>query len=99
MALYELGYEAISLNSETSFIPESIFSRLQNKYDNIILLLDNDKTGIKMAQKFSFEYHIDHYFIGKNSSISRYGYIKDISDFIYTYGKQAAFKHLKRNLC
>lgn len=45
---YVLGYNAIALNSEWPSIEESVLTKIKSfNYDHIVILYDNDMTGIK----------------------------------------------------
>lgn len=80
MVLYELGFNAVAPNSESSVLPRSIMSNLRSRFDNIIVLYDNDNTGINGMIKMKKTYRVKCVFIPK-----RYG-VKDISDFFSKYG-------------
>lgn len=58
MVLYELGIPAIAPCSETTFISDSQYRKLKERFDNIVILWDNDLTGIKFANKFRKQYDI-----------------------------------------
>ena len=59
MTLYELGFYAISLNSETGTIPEKLLTSNVFLTNNIIVLYDIDETGLKnslsISEKHSFK--------------------------------------------
>lgn len=76
MCLYEMGFYAIAASSETTFIPEHILKDLSNKWKNILLLYDRDKTGMKKAREFSKTYNLPAFFVHKKFKS------KDISDAI-----------------
>jgi DNA primase len=44
MTLAAMGFNAISLNSETASLDKNIADEL-NRFDKIIILYDNDQTG------------------------------------------------------
>lgn len=51
-------WNAIASNSESQFIFESVFYKLKQRFNKIILWLDSDDTGIKSMKKFSSIYNI-----------------------------------------
>lgn len=67
MTLYSLGYNAVAPSSETSRI--LILGELEDRFDNIIVLYDNDKTGREKANLF---FNYPKFFCENH---------KDISDF------------------
>lgn len=73
LVLKVLGYDAISLQGETNKLEKNVVSALQNRFENIILLYDNDEEGIKGAKRISNSY-------GFKSIILPFE--KDISDLI-----------------
>jgi hypothetical protein len=83
MLLYEFGFTSIAPTSENVLITESQFSKLQNKYQNILLFFDNDLPGVKAAQKYKKAYGIRCIFIKRK-------YSKDISD-LYKKVSSAVF--------
>ena len=76
MCLYEMGFYAISPSSETTFIPNDILQSLKNKWKNIVILFDRDKTGMLKAREYSKQYKFDALFVNKKFNA------KDISDAI-----------------
>lgn len=80
MTLYELGYNAIALQSESSSIKESVVEELQNRFKSIILLYDNDEAGVMNSAKLSELYNMKRIFIPIESKT------KDISDYIKEFG-------------
>lgn len=76
MVLYEMGYNAISASSETTFIPEDILESLKLKWNYILILYDRDKTGMKKARNYCKKYNLNAFFINKKFKS------KDISDAV-----------------
>lgn len=89
MVLYELGYSSIAPNSESSIIPSSIMSHLRARFNKVVVLYDNDLAGIKGMIDLKKEYKLSCKFIPLNYEV------KDISDFVKSYGKIEANKLLK----
>ena len=80
MCLYEMGYNAISASSETTFIPDDILLSLKDKWDHVIILYDRDKAGMMNARKYSKQYGLDAVFVHKKFKA------KDISDAVKANG-------------
>lgn len=73
MVLAEMGYEAVSPQSESTVISKSILTHLQAKYSNIVVFFDND--GKHNAELYPFP-AVE---LPTNTE-------KDISDYARTYG-------------
>lgn len=80
MVLYEMGYCAVSPSSETTFIPEDILNDLKARFKKILILFDNDETGIKKAQEYSSKYNLIQFVIDNKFNA------KDISDAVKLNG-------------
>ena len=78
LTLTGLGFNAISFNSETANIDEKTINLLKNRFKYIIVLFDNDNTGIKSSSVLSNKYNLQRILLPKKSNIS----CKDISDFV-----------------
>lgn len=76
MCLYEMGFNAISASSETTFIPEDILESLKNKWKHIVILYDRDKTGMLKARDYNRQYGFDCIFVHKKFKA------KDVSDAV-----------------
>ena len=94
MALYELGYTAISPTSESSWLPESYFIKQAKRFDRIIILFDNDATGKKKAEAFSFKYTLPYIEIPTELEGC-----KDISDTICNKGVEFSKNLMRELLC
>ncbi len=84
-----LNYDSISFHGESHYIDKKIINYLKNKYKKIYFFYDNDKSGIRDAEKLSKLYDIPHIYIPKQYST------KDISDYIKTYGIHSAKQIVK----
>jgi 5S rRNA maturation endonuclease (ribonuclease M5) len=73
MCLHEFGLQAIAPNSENIIISDAKFKRIQSKYKNVFVLMDNDLPGVKGAHKYKKKFNIKCIFIKRR-------YSKDISD-------------------
>ena len=93
MCLYSFGIPAIAPNSETQFVSEKVLEELKQRFKHIILLYDNDLTGVRFANK-----------IRKNfpelivTIIPRSTGAKDISDYYHIYGKEKTLEFIKKGI-
>ena len=76
MCLSEMGYSSISPSSETTFIPKDILASLKDRWKNIVILFDRDKTGMLEARKYSKQCGLHAVFVHKKFKS------KDVSDAI-----------------
>lgn len=77
MTLAAMGFNAISLNSETASLDKNIVDELVNRFDKIIILYDNDQTGLKQSELLASKHNLHRIVLPE---IPNNG--KDISDFI-----------------
>lgn len=56
MVLYKLGYNAIAPQSETQKLDEELMKELKERFHRVLLLFDNDLTGIRSSKM-----HYEHY--------------------------------------
>ena len=90
MCLYSCGITACAPNSENLFIPDKVLEDLKNRFENIVVLYDNDKPGLYNMAKIRKEHpELTYVFIPK-----RYG-SKDISDFYKDHGRKETLKLIK----
>ena len=75
MSLHAKGFPAISLNSETAAIPVELLAQLKPRFKNILVLYDNDATGIKQSEKLATEHKL------KRIVLPEMKEGKDISDY------------------
>lgn len=58
LCLVSQGFNAVTLNSETATIQDNIALELKDRFTNVVVLYDNDATGIKqskiLADKYKF---------------------------------------------
>jgi hypothetical protein len=76
MCLYEMGFNAISSSSETTFIPDDTLQSLRKKWKHIIILYDRDTAGMQNARQYSKQYSLDAIFVHKKFKA------KDVSDAV-----------------
>ena len=58
MCVSEMGYESIAPQSETTPISEDLILDLKSRFTNIIVLFDNDRTGIEQMNRYKEKYNI-----------------------------------------
>lgn len=80
MCLYELGYAAIAVSSETTFIPQDVLKRILKRFKHVYILFDRDVTGVRESRSQSLKTHLRAILVNK-----RY-HAKDISDAIKLNG-------------
>ena len=90
MCLYSCGITACAPNSENLFIPDKVLENLKNRFENIVVLYDNDRPGLYNMAKIRKEHpELTYVFIPK-----RYG-SKDISDFYKDHGRKETLNLIK----
>lgn len=89
MTLYSIGIPAIAPNSETLFIPDSMLEDLKSRFENIVVLYDNDLAGISNMRKIKKKYNIRCILIPRKYEA------KDISDFHKKYGRKKTIELIK----
>ena len=90
MCLYSCGITACAPNSENLFISDKVLEDLKNRFENIVVLYDNDKPGLYNMAKIRKEHpELTYVFIPK-----RYG-SKDISDFYKDHGRKETLNLIK----
>jgi hypothetical protein len=85
MVLYELGYNAVALQSENDNLNKQIFIELSNRFKKIVIFFDNDLPGLDASVKLCEKYNLPRITI--DSSYRAFYDIKDISDFISVFPK------------
>ena len=90
MCLYSCGITACAPNSENLFVPDKVLEDLKNRFENIVVLYDNDRPGLYNMAKIRKEHpELTYIFIPK-----RYG-SKDISDFYKDHGRKETLNLIK----
>ena len=84
MCLYEFGITAIAPPSEENWFPEGYIEKQQTRFNRVVCLFDNDKSGIKRSKAFSEKYNIPYILIPEEYKS------KDLSDLIWNCGKEKA---------
>ena len=81
MALYEIGYTAISPSSESTFIPDDALEALKLRFKRILLCFDRDVAGVRNMRKVSLKTGLNGFLVHKSFNA------KDISDAIAKHGQ------------
>ena len=90
MCLYSCGITACAPNSENLFITDKVLEDLKNRFENIVVLYDNDRPGLYNMAKIRKEHpELTYIFIPK-----KYG-SKDISDFYKDHGRKETLNLIK----
>lgn len=92
MCLYEMGYNAISPSSESTFIPEDILNKLRERFKTILICFDRDPSGVKNMRKYSLKTGLKCILVHKKFKA------KDISDAIKLNGLEIVKNWLKTTL-
>lgn len=92
MVLHEMGYNAISSSSESTFLTLEIINVLKHRFKNIIVIYDRDKTGCKNLRKIATTYRLKPLLIHKRFKA------KDISDAVKLNGFETIKNWLKETL-
>ena len=90
MCLYSCGITACAPNSETQFVSDSILDDLKQRFRHIVVLFDNDETGISFMNKLKKK-HPDLIY----TWIPRHYNAKDISDYYKEYGRKETLNLIK----
>lgn len=93
MLLFTLGIAAIAPQSETQFISNDVLDVLKTRFKHIVLLFDNDQTGIEFTNKIKRKYD----WIIPMIIPRKYG-AKDISDFYKRYGRTQTLELIKEGI-
>lgn len=87
LCLVSNGFNAITLNSETSNLLDDTAQELKKRFKNVVVLYDNDATGIKQSQILASKYQIHRMELPK---IPNNG--KDVSDYFAQNGTIETFR-------
>jgi hypothetical protein len=90
LCLYSLGISAIAPNSETQFVSEKVLEELKQRFEHIVLLYDNDLTGVKFTNKLRKQY--PELIV---TLIPRSTGAKDISDHYRLHGRSKTLELIK----
>lgn len=96
MVLSLFNVPTIAPQSEVSTLPKEVILEAKKRFKRLVVLFDNDDAGIKGANDLKNKYDVEITFISKHY-LDLYG-IKDVSDFIETFGIEQTEKLLKEIL-
>lgn len=97
MVLSLFGIPAIAPHGENTLVPERTINEAKKRFKSLVMLYDYDDGGLAGVKKMQQEYDIPYKFIPKHY-LEIYE-VKDISDHIKEFGKDATEKLLKELLC
>lgn len=92
MCLYEMGYNAISPSSESTFIPNDVLQNILKRFKRVLLCFDRDIPGCKNMRKISLKTGL------KCMLVHRKFKAKDISDAVQINGFETIKNWLKDTL-
>lgn len=83
MSLYSLGLAAICFSSETVSFNQKLLEELKERFEEIVILYDLDKTGndqsLKLSEKFDIPY----------ANLKKGAFGKDVTDFLSSGGSKS----------
>lgn len=91
MCLYSMGITAIAPNSETQFVSDAVLEDLKNRFTHIVVLFDNDYTGISFMSKIK-KLHPELIY----TWLPRECGAKDISDYYKEFGRKETLNLIKK---
>lgn len=92
MCLKEMGYNAISPSSESTFIPDNILDILKKRFKRILVCFDRDPAGVKNMRKISKKTGLNGFLVHKKFQS------KDISDAVKYNGFEVIKNWLNKTL-
>ena len=93
MSLYEsMSIPSIGVQSESSYIKDSVIDEYKYRFKRVITLFDNDRQGIELAHSYFKKYDLPFIFIPEEY------HCKDFSDLVKNYGKVFAIEILNKLL-
>lgn len=90
MCLYSMGIASCSPNSETQFISNTLLEELKNRFEHIVVLFDNDYTGITFMNRTK-KLHPELIYTWIPFKYKA----KDISDYYKEYGRKETLNLIK----
>lgn len=92
MVLYEMGYNAISPSSESTFIPDKALKVLKKRFKRVIINFDRDIPGVRYMRSISLKTGLHGLLIHKSFNS------KDISDAVKTNGFEKIKTWIKKEI-
>lgn len=89
MCLYEYGYDSVAPQSETTLLPNDKLIKLKERFKRIIVIYNNDKTGLLANREQAAKYQCEYIDIPDN-------YPKDFSDIRKKIGHEEFINFLKQ---
>ena len=96
MVLSLFGIASIAPHGEGTLLPQKAVDEAKKRFKRLVMLYDYDDGGLAGVQKMEKEYNIPYKFIPKHY-LELYN-VKDISDHIKAFGKDATHKLIKELL-
>jgi len=90
VVLNSCQYSAISAQAESNYLSENFVNNLKKRFNEVVLLYDNDAPGIVAAKRLSKTHDLSMIFMPDTS--------KDASEFIELYGKDELKNYLKETI-
>lgn len=97
MVLRSLGINSLAMQTESSFIKQTVMLELRSRFNHIYILQDYDKAGILGTFKLTRAYRFLKWFFIQDKKTKTNG-LKDISDYIKGCGKEKTIELLKNKL-
>lgn len=88
MCLYEMGINAVSPNSESSWLPDKALESILKRFKTVLICFDRDVAGMKNMRKLSLKTGLNCIIMPKRFSA------KDISDAIKVNGFDIVKKYI-----
>ena len=88
MCLYEMGINAVSPNSESSWLPDKALESILKRFKTVLICFDRDVAGMKNMRKLSLKTGLNCIIMPKRFSA------KDISDAIKVNGFDVVKKYI-----
>ena len=96
MTLSQMGYAALSMQTEVSSVKPSVVEELKERFDKIYILQDFDYAGVKGANHLKKQFGFKVFFI--QSFKTRSNGLKDISDYVEAKGVEAGAQLIKSSI-
>lgn len=92
MVLHEMGYNAISPASESTFIPDKALKAILRRFKRVLINFDRDAPGARNLRKISLKTGLNGFMVHKQFEA------KDISDAVKLHGRKAVKDWLEKTL-
>ncbi len=95
MCLRKFGIYAIAPMSETYLLSDEQFTDLYNRFDNIIMLFDFDRAGIRQTQKYKRVFELPYLFFTDGTRSTIDFTVKDFAAYVRKFGPDKTLKLIK----